>query len=50
MNEVKILKEKIERAREELNKLFLEQDFETYKEKSIELDKLIEEYIELDNQ
>jgi len=45
MNEVKSL---IEKTREELDALILTEKHETYYEKSKELDKLIEEYLEVE--
>jgi len=47
MNKVNNLKKKIEETRNELNKIILTDKFELYYEKSVELDKLIEEYLDL---
>ena len=43
------LKAKIETLRDELNQSIVEEQFEVYYEKSVALDKLIEEYIELED-
>lgn len=45
MNEVKSL---IEKTREELDALILTEEHEAYYEKSKELDKLIEEYLDVE--
>ena len=45
INEIKSL---IEKKREELDALILTDKFETYYEKSKELDKLIEEYLDVE--
>lgn len=47
MNKMNNLKARIEKTRNELNELILTDKFEVYYEKSIELDKLIEEYIDM---
>ncbi len=44
------LKSKIEALREELNASIVEDKYEVYYKKSVELDKLIEEYIKLEEQ
>ena len=46
MNKVNYLKTKIEKTRDELNELILTENFEVYYAKSVELDKLIEEYLD----
>ena len=46
MNKVNDLKTKIEKTRDELNELILTENFEVYYAKSVELDKLIEEYLD----
>ncbi len=48
MSRLETIKIEIEEKRKELNKLFAEGDYEKYSQKSKEVDKLIEEYIELD--
>lgn len=47
MNKVNNLKNKIEKTRSELNELIVSEKFEVYYQKSVELDQLIEEYIDL---
>lgn len=47
MNKMNNLKARIEKTRNELNELILTDKFEVYYEKSVELDKLIEEYIDM---
>ena len=42
------LRKNIEELREELNESLLRDQYEVYYEKSVTLDKLIEEYIELE--
>jgi len=44
------LKTEIENLREELNQSIVEEQYEIYYQKSVKLDKLIEEYIELEDQ
>lgn len=48
MSRLETLKLEIEEKRIELNEFFAEGDYEKYLEKSKEIDKLIEEYIDLD--
>lgn len=47
MSRLETLKVEIEEKRTELNQLFAEGNYETYSQKSKEMDKLIEEYIDL---
>ena len=47
MSRLETLKVEIEERRKELNNLFTEGNYEKYSEKSKEIDKLIEEYIDL---
>ena len=49
MRSIKELKILIEEARNELDALVLTEKLDVYYEKSKELDKLIEEYLELDD-
>lgn len=49
MRSIKELKILIEEARKELDALVLTEKLDVYYEKSKELDKLIEEYLELDD-
>ncbi len=46
MKEVTQLKNKIEEARRKLEKAVLDEEFDAYYPKSLELDTLIEEYLE----
>ena len=46
MKEVTQLKAKIEESREKLEKAVLQEEFDVYYPKSLELDRLIEEYLE----
>lgn len=46
MKEVTQLKQKIEEARKKLNHAVVNEEFNTYYQKSLELDHLIEEYLE----
>ena len=48
MSRLEALKIEIEEKRIELNELYAAGDYEKYSKKSIEMDKLIEEYIDLD--
>ena len=48
MSRIETLKLEIEEKRIELNELFEEGDYQKYSEKSKQIDKLIEEYIDLD--
>lgn len=50
MNRVVKLKSKIENLRDELNQSIVKDQYEVYYAKSVELDKLIAEYIELEEQ
>lgn len=47
MSRIETLKLEIEQKRTELNKLFAEGNYDNYSQKSKEMDKLIEEYIDL---
>lgn len=47
MNKVNNLKTRIEKTRNELNELILTDKFDVYYAKSVELDKLIEEYLDI---
>lgn len=47
MRELKEVQDLIERARQDLNRSFLEDDFFIYYRKSTYLDKLIEEYLDI---
>lgn len=48
MRKIKEVQELIEKTRDELDELVLTEKFETYYEKSKELDSLIEEYLEVE--
>lgn len=48
MSRLEALKLEIEKNRMELNALFEEGNYQKYSEKSKQIDKLIEEYIDLD--
>ena len=48
MERMNDLRKNIENLREELNESLLRDQYEVYYEKSVTLDKLIEEYIELE--
>ena len=50
MKRIDILKEQIEAVREELNTKVVSEDYEVYYAKSVELDALIAEYIDLEAQ
>ena len=50
MKRIEELKNQIENLRDELNQSIVKDQQEVYYAKSVELDKLIEEYIDLDNQ
>lgn len=50
MNKRNRLQEQIERLREDLNKSIIKEPYEVYYAKSVALDKLFEEYIELKNE
>lgn len=48
MRKIEEIKTLIERTREELDALILTEKLENYYEKSVELDKLIEEYLDVE--
>lgn len=48
MNKHSQLQQRIEELRTELNQSIVKEQYEVYYAKSVELDKLIEEYIELE--
>lgn len=50
MNQMKELRNKIEEVRNELNEQIVSKDYEVYYAKSVELDELIAEYVELEQQ
>ena len=50
MNQIETLRNKIEEVRNELNQQIVSKDYEVYYAKSVELDKLIAEYVELEEQ
>ena len=50
MGSMESLRNRIEEVRKELNQQIVTQDYEVYYEKSVELDQLISEYVELEAQ
>lgn len=48
MMDINQLRDSIENTREELDALFLNEDFKVYYEKSKELDRLIEMYLDME--
>ncbi len=50
MHSIDMLKEQIEKVRNELNQQIVTEDYEVYYAKSVELDQLISEYVELEAQ
>ena len=50
MHSIDMLKEQIEKVRNELNQQIVTEDYEVYYTKSVELDQLISEYVELEAQ
>ena len=50
MGSMESLRNRIEEVRKELNQQIVTQDYEVYYEKSLELDQLISEYVDLEAQ
>lgn len=50
MNKQNSLRQQLEELREDLNQSIIQEPYEVYYAKSIALDKLIEEYMELKNE
>ena len=50
MSSLESLRNKIEKVRNELNEEIVSKEYEVYYEKSLELDKLIAEYVDLEAQ
>ena len=50
MSSLESLRNKIEKVRNELNEEIVSQEYDVYYEKSLELDKLIAEYVDLEAQ
>ena len=50
MSTLESLRNKIEEVRKELNEKVVSEEYETYYAKSVELDELIAEYVELESQ